>query len=160
MFSPRVALFLIFVAFPLLELAVLIKLGEVLGFWPTIGLLFVAAVLGFAIIRDQGVSMVGRMFANLQEGQFPLESVVDSYVLIIAGFLLIAPGVISDAIGLLLLIPPLRRWGIRRALADLVPPSSVSERARPAKSERPIVIEGTYERVEEDESAKKPKGDL
>jgi UPF0716 protein FxsA len=160
MFSPRAALFLTFVVFPLLELAVLIKLGEVIGFWPTIGLLFVAAVLGFAIIRDQGVSMVGRLFSNLQEGRFPLESAIDSYVLVIAGFLLVAPGVISDAIGLLLLIPPLRRWGIRWAMSDLVPRTAAPERERRGKPARPIVIEGTYERVEDGESGRKPKGDL
>lgn len=157
MFSPRAALFVAFVAFPLVELAVLIKLGEVIGFWPTIGLLFATAVLGFAIIRDQGASMVGRLFANLQEGRFPLESAIDSYVLIIAGFLLVAPGVISDVIALLLLIPPLRRWGIRWVTSDFVP-RVATPRGRPRKPARPIVIEGTYERVEDGD--KKPEGDI
>ena len=55
----------------------------------------------------------------MREGRIPLEPMLDSYVVIMAGLLLIVPGLISDAIGLLLLIPPLRRWFIRRGFGDI-----------------------------------------
>jgi UPF0716 protein FxsA len=142
----RLAVVLIFVAFPLLELALLIKAGETLGFWPTIGLLVAAAFLGFIVIRQQGLSMVGRMFATMNEGKLTFEPLLDGYVLIMAGFLLIMPGFLSDALALLLLVPPLRKWGIRRALAGL---SGGSQATRPGKNER--VIEVTYERLNEDD---------
>jgi UPF0716 protein FxsA len=144
--SMRLPLLLIFVAFPLLELTLLIKAGETLGFWPTIGLLAAAAVLGFIVIRQQGLSMVGRMFATMNEGKLTFEPLLDGYALIMAGFLLIVPGFLSDAAGLLLLVPPVRRWGIRRALSGFVGGSGAT---RTRKSER--TIEATYERLDEND---------
>jgi len=141
----RSAVVLIFVVFPLLELALLIKAGETIGFWPTIGLLAAAAVAGFIVIRQQGLSMVGRMFATMNEGKLTFEPLLDGYALIMAGFLLIMPGFLSDALALLLVVPPLRRWGIRRALAGL---SGGSQATRTRKNER--IIETTYERLDED----------
>jgi UPF0716 family protein affecting phage T7 exclusion len=70
-----------------------------------------------------------------------------------AGFLLIAPGFLSDALALLLLVPPLRRWGIRRAFPGL---SGGSEGARARSNGR--VIEATYERLDEDGGDKPGKG--
>lgn len=158
MLSPRLALFLLFVAFPLVELVVLIKAGEVIGFWPTVGILFLAAVVGVVVVREQGMSMVGRIFATVQEGRFPLETMLDSYILVMAGCLLVAPGFISDAIGLLLLIPPVRRFGIRWVVPDLGPRPAGPSPGSSGKSERPIVIEGTFERIDEGkEDATKPK---
>jgi UPF0716 protein FxsA len=147
--SLRLALLLIFVAFPLLEIALLIKAGETIGFWPTIALLIAAAALGMVVIREQGLSMVSRMLAAMSEGRVPLEPLLDGYVLIVAGFLLIVPGFLSDAIGLLLLVPPVRRSAIRRALSALAGGSRASEGTRSGKVARPTVIEGTYERLGE-----------
>jgi UPF0716 protein FxsA len=147
--SLRLALVLIFVAFPLLEIVLLIKAGETIGFWPTVAILIASAALGMIVIREQGLSMVSRMLAAMSEGRFPLEPLLDGYVLVMAGFLLIVPGFLSDAIGLLLLVPPLRRSGIRWALTGLAGRSRASEDPRAAKVARPTVIEGTYERLGE-----------
>ncbi|HEY7669437.1 MAG TPA: FxsA family protein, partial [Hyphomicrobium sp.] len=95
--SLRLALLLVFFALPLLEIMLLIKAGEVLGFWPTISLLIAAAVLGFLVIREQGLSMVSRMLGAMNEGKLPFEPMLDSYALITAGFLLIVPGFLTDA---------------------------------------------------------------
>jgi UPF0716 protein FxsA len=153
--SLRLALVLVFVAFPLLEIALLIKAGETIGFWPTMTILIAAAALGFMVIREQGLSMVSRMFAALNEGRFPLEPLLDSYVLIVAGLLLIIPGLISDAIGLALLVPPLRRLGIRWTLFALIGAPQAS--SRPPKAARATVIEGTYERLDEDKGKPEQK---
>ena len=147
--SMRLAFGLIFIAFPLLEIAVLIKAGEMIGFWPTIMLLLVAALVGMIVIREQGVSMVGRMFSAVNEGRFPLEPLLDGYVTVMAGILLIIPGLLSDAIGLLLLIPPLRRLGIRYAVRGIVPAKRPSPDAGARRMQRPTVIDGTYERLDE-----------
>lgn len=147
--SWRLPLVLVFVAFPLLELALLIKSGEMIGFWPTIAILVVSAALGMIVIREQGLSMVGRMFAAMNEGQFPLEPLLDAYALVMAGFLLIMPGLISDALGLLLLITPLRRLSINWALSGLVGRPQAASDSRAPKVRRPTVIEGTYERIDE-----------
>ncbi len=141
---------LVFVAFPLIEIAVLIKVGEVIGFWPTMLLLVAAAFLGSVVIREQGLSVVARAFDAMREGRLPLEPMLDSYVVIMAGLLLIIPGLISDAIGSLLLIPPLRRWGIRQVVGDLYDHPLVARSDRSVPPPRPTIIEGTYERHDPD----------
>ncbi len=155
--SLRLALLLVFVAFPLIEIAVLIKAGETIGFWPTISLLIGAATLGVLVIRQQGLTMVGRMLAAANEGRLPVEPLLDGYALVVAGALLIVPGFVSDVIGLLLLVPPLRAWAIRSALSGFAggPVDIGSSRPRgPRKSPGPTVIDATYERIDEEDDRK------
>jgi len=142
----RAAFVLLFVAFPLIEIAVLIKVGETIGFWPTMTLLVAAAILGMIVIRKQGLSMVGRMLDAMREGRMPLEPMLDGYIVIMAGLLLIIPGLISDVVGLLLLVPPLRRWGMRRVVPGLFGAPPIVRTTRPGTLSRPTIIEGTFER--------------
>jgi UPF0716 protein FxsA len=146
------ALFLAFVGFPLLEIAVLIKVGETIGVWPTLALLLAAAALGMIVIRAQGLSMVPRAIDAMRAGRVPLEPMLDSYVVIMAGMLLIIPGFVTDAIGLLLLVPPLRRLGIRWATGGLFAAPRATEPARPT------IIEGKWERLD-DPAPRQPKKD-
>jgi UPF0716 protein FxsA len=158
--SLRLALLLVFVAFPLAEIALLIRSGETIGFWPTIGLLIAAAVLGVVVIRRQGFSMVARTLNAVNEGRLPFEPLLDGYLVVMAGFLLIVPGFLSDAVGLLLLIPPLRTWCIRRAWPGYSGAAGPGA-AGPRQPSRPTVIETTWERVDPDRSGKTrgPKSD-
>ena len=147
---------LAFLVLPLLEIAVLIQVGQAIGVWSTLGLLILAAVAGMLIIRQQGVSMVGRMFDAMSEGRLAVGSIVDSYARIVAGCLLIVPGFITDAVGLALLVPPLRGLIFRALLPGLAgrrPPEAPAggDSSRPA---RPIVIEGTYKRLDDDRDTK------
>ncbi|WP_083555709.1 FxsA family protein [Hyphomicrobium sp. NDB2Meth4] len=160
MLSPvRAFTLLLLLGFPLLEIAVLIEVGAAIGFWATLGLLVLAAVAGMLIIRNQGVSMVGRMFDSMSRGGFAFASMVDGYVVILAGSLLILPGFISDALGLALLVPPLRRL-ILGAVIPGFTDARRDGRGRPAGpqgdrdasgAKEPIIIEGTYERLDDDD---------
>ncbi len=141
----RGAFAFIFVVFPLVEIAVLIKVGEAIGFWPTMLLLIAASLLGSIVIREQGLSVVGRAFDAMRDGRLPLEPMLDSYVVIMAGLLLIIPGLISDAIGLLLLLAPLRRWLIRRAVGDIYDHPLIARRSPRADAEGAPVIDAVYE---------------
>ncbi len=156
--SIRVAMVLVFVAFPLVEIAVLIKVGQVLGVWPTITLLIAAAILGFFVIREQGLSMVSRAIAAMNAGKAPIGPVLDSYVQILAGMLLIIPGLVTDLVGLILLVPPVRRatirWGLSRMFGGMRDP----DRSQKTKNGDTIVIEGTYERLDDDPD--KPQRDI
>ncbi len=154
--SLRLGFLLVFVAFPLLEIALLIKAGEMIGFWPTISLLIGAGVLGVLVIREQGITMVGRMLNAVNEGKLPFEPMLDGYARIIAGLLLIVPGFLSDVAALLLLVPPLRAWAIRRALSGLTGGAQSYRSADPRKSSRTTVIETTYERVDTDDDDHNP----
>ncbi len=155
--SLRLAFLLLFIAFPLIEIMVLIKAGEEIGFWPTIGLLFAAGVLGVLVIRRQGVTMVGRMLNAVNEGRLPLEPMLDGYAMVVAGALLIMPGFVSDAIGLLLLVPPVRTFAIRRALSGVAGgPVNYGAKAQSRRQPGgPTVIEDvTYERLDDEDDGK------
>ena len=145
--SFRLAFLLVFVAFPLIEIMLLIKAGATIGFWPTVGLLFAAAVLGILVIRNQGLTMVSRVLSAVNEGKLPIEPMLDGYARVVAGSLLIVPGLLSDAVGLVLLVPPLRAWLIRRTVSGFRG-SGPGPRTSDPRS-RPTVIEGTYERLDE-----------
>lgn len=155
--SFRFALLLVFIAFPLLEIALLIKVGQTIGVWPTIMILIAAAVLGIVVVRQQGLSMVSRAFAAMNEGKPPIGPVFDSFVVIMAGFLLMIPGLLTDAVGLLLLVPPIRRLAIGWATSGLFATSAASAPQARRKEQRTAVIEGTYERL--DETPLKPEKD-
>ena len=149
---------LAFLGLPLLEIVVLIQVGQAIGVWSTLGLLILAAAGGMMIIRQQGVSMVGRMFDAMSEGRLAVGSIIDSYAKIAAGFLIIVPGFITDALGLALLVPPIRALMLRAMLPGLAsrrhadaPAGADGKRAQAA---HPIVIEGTYERLDDDRDSK------
>jgi UPF0716 protein FxsA len=114
--------FLIFVAVSLLELALLIKVGQAIGFWSTIGIIVVTAALGVAVMQSHGLKTMQRAQESLAEGKTPVDSVVDGTFVMFAGLLLISPGLITDVLGLLLLIPPVRRlignWSMGKLLAS------------------------------------------
>jgi len=157
MISPlRLALPLLLLGFPLLEIAVLIEVGQRIGFWPTLGLLFLSALAGVVVIRDQGVSMIGRMFDTLGRGGLALGSMIDSYVVIFAGGLLIMPGFVSDVLAIALLIPPLRRLMLRALLPGFADtgrrkPSAAAEQSQAGQDRGPIIIEGTYRRLDDED---------
>jgi UPF0716 protein FxsA len=115
-------LFLIFVAVPLLELALLIKVGQWIGFWPTLAIVIGTAGAGVAVMQSHGVRVMQQAMTSLAEGRPPVQPVVDGTFIMFAGLLLISPGIMTDIAGLLLLIPPVRRvvgrWSISRLLAS------------------------------------------
>lgn len=171
----RVALLLIFIAFPLLEIALLIRAGETIGFWPTMGIVIATAILGATMLRRQGFQVLGRITDELAAGRPPLEPLADAGMLIVAGAFLLTPGLITDTIGLLLLVPGvraiIRRFLVERAVKSqnvymdvrTTRSSSFEEDDTPATSphrhEVPgqgPVIEGEFERVDDKSGDSKP----
>lgn len=163
----QIGLILIALAFPLLELAVLIKLGQTIGFWWTVLLLLAIALTGAAIVQRQGLSAARRAMEASRDGRPPIEPVVDSVLLVLAGILLLIPGLITDIAGLLLLVPPLRRafarWGLSRlfAVADVHVETRDPRNGRPRPPQRApdggIVIDGEWQRVDEPKPPRRGK---
>jgi UPF0716 protein FxsA len=91
---------LAFIAIPLIEIAVFIQVGDVIGLWWTLAVV-IATALG-------GTYMLRRAQANMAEGRMPLREVFDGLCLLIAGALLLTPGFVTDLAGALLLLPPIR----------------------------------------------------
>ncbi len=99
---------LIFVGVPLIELSVLIEVGSDIGAFSTILLCLLTAAVGLSLIRMQGLKVVADLQNASQDGQPLVEPLVHGFFLLIAGVCLFFPGFITDAIGGLLLIPPVR----------------------------------------------------
>jgi UPF0716 protein FxsA len=131
---------LVFVGVPLLELYLLIRVGSEIGALPTIGLSILTAILGSWLVRVQGFSVLLRVRGMLDRGEVPALEVLDGALLLIAGVMLLLPGFITDALGFLLLIPPLRRFVIRR-FVRVIPVHS-----QPQGEGGPRVIEGKFRR--------------
>jgi len=111
------ALVLIFVVVPILELAVIVEVSGRIGFLNTVGLLLLVSIVGAWLVRRQGLATLRRIRGSLDSGVLPTPDLVDGGVILIAGGLLLAPGFLTDACGLLLLFPPTRslvRMGLRR----------------------------------------------
>jgi UPF0716 protein FxsA len=101
----RWILFAILLGFPLLEAIVLVRLSETLGWW-VLAWMILAAVAGMALIKEARLSLVARLAAGFAQGRFAIGALTDSARTVIAGILLIFPGVVSDLIALTLLLLP------------------------------------------------------
>jgi UPF0716 protein FxsA len=112
---PLLALVAIFIVVPLVELYVILKVGDAIGAVPTILLLAADSVLGSLLLRAQGRSVWRRFNEALATGRMPHREVLDGVLVIFGGAFLITPGFITDIVGLMLLIPPTRAL-VRRLL--------------------------------------------
>lgn len=108
---------LILIGGPIAEIWVLIEIGGVIGAIPTIALIVATAVLGTLLFRVQGMATLARVRAHLDRNEMPVGELLSGLGLLLAGILLLVPGFVTDAIGLLLFIPPLRRSLITLLLA-------------------------------------------
>lgn len=104
----RLILFAILLGFPLLEAVVLVRLSETLGWW-VLAWVVLAAVAGMALIKEARFALVAQMAAGLAQGRFSIVALTDSARVVLAGILLIFPGVVSDLIALTLLLLPSQR---------------------------------------------------
>src|SRR3954468_4803961 len=132
----RLLLVVLFIIVPIAELALLIQVGSWIGFWPTLALLVLDAVLGSMLMRSQGRAAWRRFNAAIAEGRAPTREALDGVLVIFGGALLLTPGFITDVFGLLFLIPPtrvlVRGRGVRRAARRVraaSPPRSRRDRA-------------------------------
>ncbi len=98
-------LFLLFTLVPLIELDLLIRLGTYIGAVETVAIVIGTGVAGGLLAKSQGLAVFDRMRAELNQGRLPAESLFDGLLILIAGAMLITPGLLTDGLGLLLLIP-------------------------------------------------------
>ncbi|WP_134725087.1 FxsA family protein [Paracoccus luteus] len=103
-----------FVVLPVVEIALFLQAGALIGFWPTIGLVILSAVAGSALMRRQGAATMADMQAALRDLRDPTAPLAHGALIMLAGALLLMPGFFSDALGLALLVPPVRRAVIHR----------------------------------------------
>ncbi len=100
---------LVFVVVPIVELWVIVEVAGSLGIVPTLALLLAISVAGSLLVRAQGLGVLRRARAMWAEGRVPTDDLLDGVLVLGAGALLLTPGFVTDAIGLLLLVPLVRR---------------------------------------------------
>ncbi len=157
---------ILLIALPLLEIALLIKVGTLIGVWATLTIIVGTFIAGIALVQHQGLGVARRMVQTARSGEPPLEPMMESMLLWFAGACLILPGLITDCIGLLLMIPPVRQavaqWGVSKGFPMFAGSARGRRRGRSGGEPRRTpghgpTIEASYERL--DEKAGKPRGD-
>lgn len=116
----RLAIGVFLIVLPFLELILLFRLTQAIGFLPTLTLMVASAVGGGMLVAQQSAASFRKTLEAASRGETPDEPVLEGMFLMLAGILLIVPGLITDAIAGLLLIPPLRHWLARRTMTSLI----------------------------------------
>lgn len=147
----RGRILLLFIVVPLIEAYLFIKIGSMIGALATIGLVILTAVIGSTLVRAQGLLTLQKIRQAMEQRRVPALELIDGGVLLMAGLLLITPGFLTDSIGFLCMIPPLRHLIARYLLARWArgrgggPPGS-SGGADPRSPRGGHTIEGEYQR--------------
>lgn len=102
-------LFVLFIIIPIIEISVLMQVGELLGMWPTIGIVILSAWIGAKYVRQQGLATLQSVQTKMAQGEMPSSDIVTGLMLLVAGVLLVTPGFVTDIFGLSLLIPSVRQ---------------------------------------------------
>ena len=123
-------LLLLFIIVPLLELYVILQVGEAIGVLPTIAILIADSILGSVLMRSQGRAAWRRFNAALTEGRIPHREVLDGALVIFGGALLLTPGFVTDILGIILLLPPTRAL-VRRFAGRMVASARMPGRRPP-----------------------------
>ena len=166
--------YLAFFLIPIVEMYLLIEVGAYIGAWPTIALVMITAVIGVSLIRIQGLGTLTRGLNRLEGGELPAREVVEGLLLAVAGALLLTPGFVTDAVGFILLTPPLRVGIADRVLARVQvraapgtggaygqgPGRQGPRAASPGTGRSPPggVLEGEFERLDETDRTRRPPG--
>ena len=112
-------LLLVFVGLPILEIYVIVKVGEAIGAWPTVGLLILESAIGLWVVKREGRRAFRALSDAIGRGELPSRELADAIVVLIGGFLLITPGFVTDVIGFFFVLP-LTRPIARRLLGAIV----------------------------------------
>ncbi|ABV95179.1 FxsA cytoplasmic membrane protein [Dinoroseobacter shibae DFL 12 = DSM 16493] len=112
-------LFALFVAVPLIEIALFIQVGGWIGLWPTLAIVVVTALLGTALVRSQGLRAMADLRGSFADLRDPTEALAHGAMILFSGALLLTPGFFTDAVGFSLLMPPVRLAIIRYVRARI-----------------------------------------
>jgi UPF0716 protein FxsA len=143
---------LLFILVPIIEIWLMIDIGSVIGAGWTVLAIISTAIIGASLVRYQGIGIYSRLNQTVQRGEIPAMEMIEGLTLLISGALLLTPGFITDALGFLILIPPLRRWFALNMLKRffIVPGAPGKPGQGPDEHDKSIevtTIEGEYRRI-------------
>lgn len=147
-------LFLAFVAVPLIEIALFIQVGGLIGLWPTLLIVVVTAILGTALVRREGLRALSDVQSSFSQLQDPTRPLAHSAMILFSGALLLTPGFFTDACGFALLIPAVRDAVMRFVSSrikvqrfEMGGPRPQTEAYRPGPKSQDDVIEGEFTEI-------------
>ncbi|AMO55217.1 hypothetical protein GZ77_11415 [Endozoicomonas montiporae] len=108
----------LFLLFPVIEMLVLIEVGSAIGGLNAVALIILGAILGMAVLRQQGFSTMLRARERMAHGEMPATEMVEGFLIAIGGLFMMFPGFLSDIFGIALLIPPVRKYLMKRMAAS------------------------------------------
>jgi UPF0716 protein FxsA len=132
---------MLLIGLPFVEVYLLFRVGGLIGFLPTLGLLLVAAAAGLSLMQRQGASILIRLQQAMARGELPAREVVNSGMAALAGVLLIIPGFVSDLLALACLMP-----ASRRRLTDYILGKSLIVPPSMSGANGPATLEGEFRR--------------
>lgn len=161
-------LFLAFLMVPIIEIALFIQVGGLIGLWPTLAIVVLTAVLGTWLVRTQGMMALGQLRSSFERLQDPAEPLAHGAMILFAGALLLTPGFFTDAFGFALLMPPVR-MAVYRFLRSKVTvasfqmgPGAMHGRhypgGHPRAGEEGDIIDGDFEEVQPRHPRSGPSG--
>src|SRR3954469_723242 len=109
-------LFLLFIVLPIVEILILVKIGMLTNILVPIAIVILTGVVGTALARREGWKVLERIREDVRTGQMPADSLIDGFLVLIAGVLFVLPGVLTDVVGIVLLFPPTRSL-VKRGVA-------------------------------------------
>ncbi|MEQ8824103.1 MAG: FxsA family protein [Filomicrobium sp.] len=166
---------LVFIVVPLVEIALLIVVGQHIGLLATILIVIVTAILGTTLLRQQGFGVMARVSQSLAEGKMPVEQAIEGLCLLVAGAFLLTPGLLTDVTGFLLLVPVVRIHLARAILRGFLRSGNVhvftqrSQHGQSGPTEEPFhpfedrqnngdqVIDGEYTHVDDQDEPRRTR---
>ncbi len=138
-------LFLAFLLVPLIEIALFIQIGGLIGLWPTLGIVVLTAIIGTVLVRSQGLQVLQQVRGSFEELNDPTEPLAHGAMILFSGALLLTPGFFTDAVGFALLVPGIRssvyKFVRKRVTVETV---HYGRRTEPGPTD-PTIIDADYE---------------
>ena len=150
-------LFLAFLMVPLIEIALFIQVGGLIGLWPTLAIVVLTAVLGTWLVKAQGRLALSQLRQSFSELDDPTEPLAHGAMILVSGALLLTPGFFTDAVGFALLMPPVR-VAVFRYLRARVKVQHFEMGPRPHQPGPTDVIDGEFEEVTPRRPNARPSG--
>jgi len=153
----------VLIGIPIAEITVFIEVGDRIGVALTLAITVLTAILGTALLRHQGFSVLARARANLQENCFPVNELFDGLCVMFAGALLLTPGFVTDIFGFLLFVPAVRRllrhWAIRElSRRGHLKMHTAAGGTGPLGGDSAVVIDGEYHDITKNDGAESDTG--
>lgn len=149
----------LFLVIPIVEIYILLEVGDLIGAFPTIILVVLTAVIGAGLLRQQGLSTLARLQQNMGQGKLPAQEMIEGVLLAVGGALLMTPGFVTDTMGFLCLLPFSRKFiaqAIMKRSADKFKAGVNAQMGgftyqshNDKRPDDPNVVEGEFTEVEE-----------